>query len=365
VTLDLDALLRAICENPREDTPRLAYADCLEEYGEAERAEFIRTDVAMALRDEWEPERLRWEIVRRKHPFALAWANYGLFGKGRMLGLDWYGSPYLRRGLPWAIRVDDLGVFRECAANIFAEHPLEHMAFRTSLPQLNRLVAEPWFPRVQSLEWSAGRYSEQVLMPLLKAENTGLMGLALSAMAIMPRGLEAVLRSHLFRRFTQFSLTGTGQQVVGATLQSLGHIEASDKLRSLTIRGDSLNRDIQPLACRLPQSLRMLDISGAHINSAGAREFAGVKATSSLRMLTIANNPLGNDGGTALFTSPHLANLKVLDMRYCQVGDDALRALLENSPLVDGLNFLNLTGSPASGEMKEAVKARMGERVSI
>jgi uncharacterized protein (TIGR02996 family) len=39
---DPDALLSAITANPDEDTPRLVYADWLDEHGEAERAEFIR-----------------------------------------------------------------------------------------------------------------------------------------------------------------------------------------------------------------------------------------------------------------------------------------------------------------------------------
>jgi uncharacterized protein (TIGR02996 family) len=42
MTSDGDILFRVICENPQEDTPRLAYADWLEENGQAERAEFIR-----------------------------------------------------------------------------------------------------------------------------------------------------------------------------------------------------------------------------------------------------------------------------------------------------------------------------------
>jgi uncharacterized protein (TIGR02996 family) len=37
-----DAFLEAICAAPEDDTPRLVYADWLEEHGEGERAEFIR-----------------------------------------------------------------------------------------------------------------------------------------------------------------------------------------------------------------------------------------------------------------------------------------------------------------------------------
>jgi hypothetical protein len=40
-------------------------------------------------------------------------------------------------------------------------------------------------------------------------------------------------------------------------------------------------------------------------------------------------------------------------------------ALLDNSPLADGLNLLNLTGSPASADTKQAVKDRMGNRVRV
>ena len=42
MTSDGDALFRAVCEQPAEDTPRLVYADWLEENGQSERAEFIR-----------------------------------------------------------------------------------------------------------------------------------------------------------------------------------------------------------------------------------------------------------------------------------------------------------------------------------
>lgn len=52
---DGDALLRAILMRPAEDTPRLAYADWLDEHGESERAEFIRVQV--------EFERLR-DVIR-------------------------------------------------------------------------------------------------------------------------------------------------------------------------------------------------------------------------------------------------------------------------------------------------------------
>src|SRR5262245_10028348 len=43
-----EALLRAVCENPDDDTPRLVFADWLQENGEEDRAEFIRLQIRLA-----------------------------------------------------------------------------------------------------------------------------------------------------------------------------------------------------------------------------------------------------------------------------------------------------------------------------
>lgn len=48
VLSDRAALLRAIIDNPDEDTARLVYADCIEEEGDDARAEFIRVQVKLA-----------------------------------------------------------------------------------------------------------------------------------------------------------------------------------------------------------------------------------------------------------------------------------------------------------------------------
>ncbi len=42
-----EALLRAVCENPDDDLPRLVFADWLEEYGDPDRAEFIRGEIEL------------------------------------------------------------------------------------------------------------------------------------------------------------------------------------------------------------------------------------------------------------------------------------------------------------------------------
>lgn len=43
-----EAMVRAVCEQPGEDTVRLAFADWCDEHGEPERAEFVRVQVELA-----------------------------------------------------------------------------------------------------------------------------------------------------------------------------------------------------------------------------------------------------------------------------------------------------------------------------
>lgn len=51
------ALLRAICADPDEDTPRLAFADHLDERGDGDRAAFVRGQVELATLKEDSPRR--------------------------------------------------------------------------------------------------------------------------------------------------------------------------------------------------------------------------------------------------------------------------------------------------------------------
>jgi uncharacterized protein (TIGR02996 family) len=46
-----EAFLLAICENPDDDTPRLVFADWLQEHGDEARAEFIRVQIELARKE--------------------------------------------------------------------------------------------------------------------------------------------------------------------------------------------------------------------------------------------------------------------------------------------------------------------------
>jgi uncharacterized protein (TIGR02996 family) len=49
-----DCFMKAICESPDDDLPRLVFADWLEEHGEGERAEFIRVQCELEAEHVWD-----------------------------------------------------------------------------------------------------------------------------------------------------------------------------------------------------------------------------------------------------------------------------------------------------------------------
>ena len=83
VMSDQSALLGAICAHPDEDTPRLVFADWLDEYADAlptpavarMRARFIRDDIALSRLDEFDPQRLRWELIDKPRSEKESWVN--------------------------------------------------------------------------------------------------------------------------------------------------------------------------------------------------------------------------------------------------------------------------------------------------
>jgi uncharacterized protein (TIGR02996 family) len=83
---DEDAFLRAICDQPDEDTPRLAFADWLQEHGQEHRAEFIRVQCERA--------RGLGDPTRRTHTLKRSIALSQQFGR------EWYARDWPDAGPP-------------------------------------------------------------------------------------------------------------------------------------------------------------------------------------------------------------------------------------------------------------------------
>ncbi|HEY1186518.1 MAG TPA: TIGR02996 domain-containing protein [Gemmata sp.] len=123
---DEDALLAAISAHPDEDTPRLAYADWLDEHGDPDRAEFIRLQIGLwpmmkAGAPAWPAVRERVEPLQAAH--ALRWA-------GSLVPLLPGEGVSFNRGFVDTIGVTDRNVqanWPQAVGRGMAEHPIRRV----------------------------------------------------------------------------------------------------------------------------------------------------------------------------------------------------------------------------------------------
>ena len=114
MTSDERTFLKAICDEPADDTVRLVFADWLEEHGRAGRADFIRTEIELARTPPGtdEDERRRAVLFARRAallkahsaewlaPFRPA-AREAVFVRGFVQALDVPASAFLQHAETW------------------------------------------------------------------------------------------------------------------------------------------------------------------------------------------------------------------------------------------------------------------------
>src|SRR5688500_16209258 len=133
------ALLQAVIANPREDTPRLAYADWLDENGDSERARFIRLQYEIEKLPPIGPKaskaRKEEEALLKKH--EKEWA-------GEIAGLT--EAFWFRRGFVEMLRLPAAN-FLKHGARLFQLAPLRAVRFNPVGDQMPALADSPLLGR--------------------------------------------------------------------------------------------------------------------------------------------------------------------------------------------------------------------------
>jgi len=364
---DHDALLRAICENPADDLPRLVFADWLEENGQPDRAQFIRTEVDLYRRPEWDAERARYEHAARAES---AWPDrrpwLGECPDGPVSGIAWSGEPVVRRGFPWCVKAANLESLSYLWDHFADRWPVEQVDFETA-DHLLRLARTPILRRLTGLAFRGARLSARVVPAFANDPAVGhLEALTFWGGSLSPAGVTALLESPLFVNLAALGVNDHATGVGLALLEGVEQYQPGPRFRALELRTARLGDDGFRLlaAAESLSGLTHLNLQGNHVNADRAGLLAESPTFAGLRVLLLAANPLGNAGAAALARPGCLPELRVLDLSFCQVGDDGVRAVLD-SPLADRLVLLNLAGSPASDETKQALRERMGDRVRL
>jgi uncharacterized protein (TIGR02996 family) len=352
---DRDALLAAICAQPDEDTPRLVFADYLDENGESERAAFIRAQVEFARTPPWEPFAVR-----------VRWRRPDVFEGGRFLAtipevdgfhVAWPKLPF-RRGFGWALEVRSVGQWAGFVEPLFDREPIGKLAFwHGTLDDWYRVAASDRVEHFRALT-----FHSNPIEPLraLRDEPAacGITDLRFqrASGAGMPEVLEDLFQAPLGRTVrglhfhtgyeslndivdalnTRGPLERLSFSVMGVTADHVRRLFAGPvgaELTELGLRDEPLGGDgLFALADDLPEGLRDLELSAVGTPADGLEALARCDRLANLRRLNLSRNsrtPLTPRAAKVLSLSRSLAGLRSLDLSDCQLRDKGVRHVVQ------------------------------------
>jgi uncharacterized protein (TIGR02996 family) len=146
---DGDALLKVICERPREDTPRLMYADWLDEHGDRLRADFIRFQIEFP---RWSTSHPRYaELSARDDTFESARPKWiGMLAHPS--GVKYVDPVGWDRGFMAWVQFRNTKVFVESAGDVFSATPVTTLDVSgVTGGTVDRVLGSPLVARVKRL----------------------------------------------------------------------------------------------------------------------------------------------------------------------------------------------------------------------
>jgi uncharacterized protein (TIGR02996 family) len=323
---DRDALFAAICAQPDEDMPRLAFADFLQEEGGKEnafRAEYIRGAIRVAREELWSPA---WKAANKK------WEKYATKVRSRASDRTLPWVAHLRgrvvvfefdRGFVGHVTVYSKRFVAE-GERFFAQDPIRSVKFASldsksgSVP-LKQLLACPHLARVAKLGLETTSLGDKDLALMGGAKNlAGLRSLTLSGnQGYTPKGLAKLLQD----------------------------LPAIDELQ-VTVFGMYSAQVAEALAAAPGLAkLKSLNLSDHYASAKGVAAILGSKHLAKLRELWLS---LGNDYDeehghqlmdrrrfkpkegevvAAALAAGKFPNLRFLDLTGCMIGDAGVAAL--------------------------------------
>jgi uncharacterized protein (TIGR02996 family) len=252
-----EQLLGAIRAQPDDDTARLAYADWLDENGDAERAEFVRVQCRLAalghgpLWPHGDSEQLAYGVtgeavalVRRQ---AALWEENRGAWLGELPSLP--GSVVMfHRGFAAAVVVEHPGGLVRNGERLLASAPVTRVVFRGCLPEaIEVCVGRLWFGEVRSLAvgWAAsggnGNHVAQILAEC--GHLTRLQDLSLFNATLTNPGAHEISAAPFVKQLAKLDLAGNRVRDSGAL--SVANALDADRLVVFDLSGNPLTDSLR------------------------------------------------------------------------------------------------------------------------
>ncbi|VTU00639.1 Leucine-rich repeat-containing protein typical subtype OS=Herpetosiphon aurantiacus (strain ATCC 23779 / DSM 785) GN=Haur_4051 PE=4 SV=1: LRR_6 [Gemmataceae bacterium] len=377
------ALYRAVIADPADDTPRLVYADWLEEHDRGEEAEFIRLGCRLDAAAPDHPEFVEWRVRHAQLALWLAAHAPGpelKFKAGLQVsgGAEWWR--FTRRGFPSFLEFDGnrhagLKPVRDLAASLeraLGEVPVRWLAVRhLTNDQLRELLRQPVLARLDRLTvqlYSVGAPNDEAAQLLADCKHlTNLRGLV-AAFPFGDAGAAALAGSEHLARLEYLNARCDGLTPAGA--RSLGSGAWRSALRVIRAEGLLLGAfealcgagpfpglhtlDMTDCVVRLPEweafarsaafpSLSCLKLERINLSGGLAERLLGAPWFRPAH-LSLNGCALMSHGARALAAAPWLGGLRSLCVRVNVLGPADV-ALLARSPGLTGLKHLDLSNN--------------------
>jgi uncharacterized protein (TIGR02996 family) len=319
-----EAFLQAILESPEDDTPRLVYADWLDEHGRPEQAEFIRIQCEL---EKVPPGHLPPPVLDRRErtrDTIRSTSRAKLVRREKSLlkkyGKKWAGPLHrvvprweFRRGFIESVEIG-AGPFIESAEELFGLAPIRHAWLTNADDHLDALLRMPLLRRLTGLDLSwnyffrdhAKEWTALLTSPRLKQLRTLRLEKTRGGGTLADATFRALLRTNHFKHLTE------------------------------------------------------LDLMDQELDDRHIKALAGWPCLGKVRRLDLTGNRFQETGAKALARSAYLKRLVELNLSHTDIGDGGWQVLLA-SPNLAHLNWLGIDGAWLSDETEKALRERYGE----
>lgn len=376
------SFLESIVAHPDDDTPRLIFADWLDEHGNGDRAELIRVQVERASLPEWDARQVRLRLRERQLV-----EQHGQEWKAELptiSGVTWEG---FRRGFVAEASFASFAVLGTNASACWAATPLELVSIRwprgdeaseaiVPIPGLRELTITAQLIDYEDTDRLAGL---ELLAPLraLTIRNCNLGGdgfrrlvssphlanlntLRVPGNAIGNQGIHALFDAAALTSLAALDLSETSSYgrtrrsgryredpIIEATdLAALARWPGLSRLRALSLSGNAVGQRGLRSLLRSPHvtGLKELTLRANGLDGKAMQEFGGARKGLQLDLLDLGENLIEDIGASDLALAPCLQELKVLHVDRCELALSGARWLV-NSPFVGSLRRLNVNNN--------------------
>lgn len=374
--------LSDILANSDDDTPRLVFADWLQENGQEARAEFIRVQVEAAGLPHWDARRipLTWRDIALLRQHEAAWKK----GLPKIKGVEWDG---FRRGFPAEVNFKRFTALRDNAAAVWAASPVEvallplpkkaedvaglpaiaglrelHLGgVVTSTGPVQALAEAPVLSTLRVLNINGCEFGADGFSRLVASPHLGRLRALQAPFNSLGNGaIDGLVSARPLSSLEELDLQGDGEAGYGygddpvidaRGMEALAGWPGLARLRRLTLNGHSPGREGLRALLRSPHAagLKELRLRSVGLDARAVREFASACEGMRLDVLDVGDNLLRDEGVRALAKADCLRELKVLAVDRCEFGAAGARALAK-APFFGGLRRLEVNSNPLGND---------------